>query len=115
MEAQVHCRLTTEPGKPIGLVESGIQGNKGVGVTATVRHPEKNQPQELRAGILLGFFWPLDEGQLCESSSVGDIAQCRLLCWHRPSEFAQIQGGRYKSAICLLHMLHTSGARIAPS
>ena len=75
-ETQVCCRLNSDPSKPIGLIESLLEQDKGVAVAATLGKPTKDgtvlvrclnltrEPQQLRAGSVIGVYQPVEEDQV---------------------------------------------------
>ena len=79
-EVQVCCRLNSEPSSPIGLIESLLGQDTGLAVAATLGKPTADgkvivrclnltsEPQQLRSGLVIGLYQPVEEDQVEESS-----------------------------------------------
>ena len=87
-EIQVCCRLNSDPSGPLGLIENHMSADCGVVVAATLGRPGPQrrvivrclnvtqQPQELRAGTVIGLYQPIGPDQVVESNTE---VQCRVM------------------------------------
>ena len=75
-EAQVVCRLNSEPSGRMGLVENLLEKDDGLVVAATLGRPNKERgllvrcmnlsqaPKELKAGAVIGVYQPVEADQV---------------------------------------------------
>lgn len=80
-EAQLHCRLTTSPSGPVGLVENHLKGDQGIAIAATLCQPGSDgklvvrcinttdKSLEMQAGSVVGLYQPVEPEQVVEAEA----------------------------------------------
>lgn len=127
MEAQVCCRLVSEPNRSVGFVENGICGDTRVMVAATICRPGRVylRPRNFRSrelAVSLKFLhcwmrirfkrttvWVTVQVFAMDRTWKMSKITC-LQNWHKLSKFVRVPLRRNKSDGCLQHMLTSPAA-----